>query len=42
MHMHLTTTTTGEPRSLDYRLQFHYNDNGELKQISPYAHARAV
>jgi len=32
----LTTAKTGEPRSLDYRVQFHYNDNGELKQISPW------
>lgn len=33
---HLTTATTGEPHSLDYRVQFHYNDNGQLKQISPW------
>lgn len=33
---HLTTATTGEPKSLDYRVQFHYNDNGQLKQISPW------
>ena len=33
---HLTTATTGEPRSLDYRVQFHYNDGGQLKQISPW------
>ena len=32
----LPTATTGEPRSLDYRVQFHYNDNGQLKQISPW------
>jgi len=33
---HLTTATTGEPKSLDYRVQFHYNDGGQLKQISPW------
>ena len=33
---HLTTATTGEPHSLDYRVQFHYNDNGQLKQLSPW------
>jgi len=33
---HLTTATTGEPKSLDFRVQFHYNDNGQLKQISPW------
>mmetsp|Transcript_12696 Transcript_12696/g.32417 ORF Transcript_12696/g.32417 Transcript_12696/m.32417 type:complete len:463 (-) Transcript_12696:554-1942(-) len=33
---HLTTATTGEPNSLDFRVQFHYNDNGQLKQISPW------
>ena len=33
---HLTTATTGEPRSLDFRVQFHYNDHGQLKQISPW------
>ena len=33
---HLTTATTGEPKSLDLRVQFHYNDNGQLKQISPW------
>jgi len=33
---HLTTATTGEPNSLDYRVQFHYNDGGQLKQISPW------
>lgn len=33
---HLTTVTTGEPMSLDYRVQFHYNDSGQLKQISPW------
>ena len=32
---HLTTTTTGKPKSLDYRVQFHYNVKGQLKQISP-------
>ena len=33
---HLTTTTTGKPKSLDYRVQFHYNVKGQLKQISPW------
>ena len=33
---HLTTATTGEPNSLDFRVQFHYNDGGQLKQISPW------
>jgi len=33
---HLTTATTGEPKSLDFRVQFHYNDRGQLKQISPW------
>ena len=33
---HLTTATTGEPKSLDFRVQFHYNDGGRLKQISPW------
>merc|ERR1719310_853851 len=33
---HLTTAMTGEPNSLDYRVQFHYNDSGQLKQISPW------
>lgn len=33
---HLTTATTGEPQSLDFRVQFHYNDGGQLKQISPW------
>merc|ERR1719183_146198 len=33
---HLTTATTGEPKSLDFRVQFHYNDGGQLKQISPW------
>ncbi|KAL3926100.1 MAG: hypothetical protein SGPRY_003462, partial [Prymnesium sp.] len=33
---HLSTATAGMPRSLDFRVQFHYNDNGELKQISPW------
>lgn len=33
---HLTTASTGEPGSLDYRVQFHYNDAGQLKQISPW------
>jgi inorganic pyrophosphatase len=33
---HLTTATTGEPNLLDFRVQFHYNDNGQLKQISPW------
>ena len=27
---------TGEPKSLDFRVQFHYNDGGQLKQISPW------
>ena len=27
---------TGEPKSLDFRVQFHYNDHGQLKQISPW------
>ena len=33
---HLTNTVTGEPRSLEFRVQFHYNDHGQLKQISPW------
>merc|ERR1719310_1651300 len=33
---HLTTAMTGEANSLDYRVQFHYNDSGQLKQISPW------
>jgi len=33
---HLTTFTSGVARSLDFRVQFHYNDNGQLKQISPW------
>ena len=33
---HLTTTTTGKPKSLDYRVQFHYHVKGQLKQISPW------
>jgi len=33
---HLTTASTGEPGSLDFRVQFHYNDTGQLKQISPW------
>jgi len=33
---HLTTATTGEPKSLDFRVLFHYNDGGQLKQISPW------
>jgi len=33
---HLTTAVVGEPKSLDFRVQFHYNDNGQLKQISPW------
>lgn len=33
---HLTTCVQGQPRSLDFRVQFHYNDNGILKQISPW------
>ena len=33
---HLTTATTGEPQSLDFRVQFHYNEHGQLKQISPW------
>jgi len=32
----LSTFVTGTPRSLDFRVLFHYNDNGELKQISPW------
>jgi len=32
----LTTMTTGQPNSLEYRVQFHYNDRGQLKQISPW------
>merc|ERR1712106_283400 len=31
-----TNTVTGEPRSLEFRVQFHYNDHGQLKQISPW------
>ena len=30
---HLTTATTGEPQSLDFRVLFHYNDHGQLKQV---------
>jgi hypothetical protein len=33
---HLTNTVTGQPRSLEFRVQFHYNDHGQLKQISPW------
>jgi len=33
---HLSCATTGQPRSLDYRVLFHYNDQGQLKQISPW------
>jgi len=33
---HLSTFTSGTPHSLDFRVLFHYNDNGELKQISPW------
>merc|ERR1719454_2281761 len=33
---HLSTSTLGQPRSLDFRVHFHYNDNGSLKQISPW------
>jgi len=33
---HLTNTVTGAPRSLEFRVQFHYNDHGQLKQISPW------
>merc|ERR1719191_692974 len=32
----LTTRTVGQPNSLEYRVQFHYNDRGQLKQISPW------
>lgn len=32
----LTNTVTGQPRSLEFRVQFHYNDHGQLKQISPW------
>jgi inorganic pyrophosphatase len=32
----LTVTTSGQPHSLEYRVQFHYNDRGQLKQISPW------
>jgi inorganic pyrophosphatase len=32
----LSTATTGAPGSLDFRVQFHYNDGGQLKQISPW------
>ena len=41
---HLTTTTTGKPKSLDYRVQFHYNVKGQvqLKQISPWHDIRAL
>ena len=33
---HLTTVTQGQKGSLDFRIQFHYNDQGQLKQISPW------
>ena len=33
---HLTTATSGQPHSLDFRVHFHYNDAGQLKQISPW------
>merc|ERR1719230_1003836 len=32
----LTCTTSGPAASLEYRVQFHYNDHGQLKQISPW------
>jgi len=32
----LTTMSVGQPKSLEYRVQFHYNDRGQLKQISPW------
>ena len=33
---HLTTAASGQPNSLDFRVHFHYNDAGQLKQISPW------
>lgn len=32
----LTTAKSGEPCSLDFRVAFHYNDQGQLKEISPW------
>jgi len=32
----LSVSATGEPNTLEYRLNFHYNDNGVLKRISPW------
>jgi inorganic pyrophosphatase len=32
----LSISTTGQPKSLEYRVNFFYNDRGTLKQISPW------